>query len=79
MKPQNPYMNIYRPKSWGNYLIKLAGKYIKLYIYIYIYNTHTHTHTHTHTYIYIERERNALQNVEKRNGNNLNLKTLISE
>ena len=74
MKPQNPYMNIYRPESWENYLIKLAGKYIKLY---------THTHTHTHTYIYIyrerERERDALQNVEKRNGNNLNLKTLISE
>ena len=42
MKPQNPYMNIYRPKSWGNYLIKLSGKYIK---------PHTHTHTHTHIYI----------------------------
>ena len=27
-------MNIYRPKSWVNYLIKLVGKYINIYIYI---------------------------------------------
>ena len=64
MKSQNPYMNICRPKSWGNYITKLVGKYIKIYIYIYIQR---------------ERERERDANFEKRNGNNINLKTLVSE
>ena len=46
-------MNIYRPKSWVNYLIKLVGKYINIYIYIYIYRER-------------ERERDILQNVEEK-------------
>ena len=57
MKPQNPSTNIYRPKSSVSYLIKLVGKYIKLYIYIY---------THRERERERERERDALQNVEEK-------------